>query len=146
MARRARTSAGMSTISSPLDLDERPLHAELAGLAIDIAIHRDEGGLETLHQLLPRGDVRGFTVARIIQLEHAVGDESDLKLDLAQQLVPIVDIVNADSGSIGYIQPPLERQGRRTDSKQDREGFQHVAKYNTPTRTPIITHFCHVVK
>src|SRR5207244_6134013 len=67
----------------PLDLDQRPLHAEFPGLAIDIAIHRDEGGLETLHQLLAGGDVRGFTVARIIQLEHAVGDGSDLELDLA---------------------------------------------------------------
>src|SRR5207245_8565547 len=46
---------------------------------------------------LAGGDVRGFTVARIIQLEHAVGDGSDLELDLADT-VREGDFVRGEAG------------------------------------------------
>src|SRR3989449_11478467 len=64
-------------------LGEGSLHARLAGLAINLAVHPRQGGLQTLHQLLARGAGRGLATPGIVEQEDTSRDGADFAFDPA---------------------------------------------------------------
>jgi len=66
-----------------IDLRDGALHAQLPSLAVDLAVHRRQGRLQALHELVPRGDVCRLALPGIVQREHASGDGADIALDAA---------------------------------------------------------------
>ncbi len=70
-------------LDDSLHLGDGSLDAELARLAVDLAVHRCEGGLQALHQLLSRREVCRLALPGIVQREDTTRDRANIAFDLA---------------------------------------------------------------